>query len=48
MICEDEDLKSPSGFDLLDETLLIPCLDSGSILVYKLITPDNKATAEKK
>lgn len=48
VICEDEDLKSPSGFDLLDETLLIPCLDSGSILVYKLITSENKSVTKKK
>jgi len=40
VICEDEDLKSPSGFDLLDDTILIPCLDSGSILVYKLLTEE--------
>jgi hypothetical protein len=41
VVCEDEDLKSPSGFDLLDDTILIPCLDSGTILVYK-ITATNK------
>ncbi|HEX7413470.1 MAG TPA: hypothetical protein VF411_05440 [Bacteroidia bacterium] len=33
---ENEELKSPSGFDVLDDMLLVPCLDSGTILVYKL------------
>ena len=36
IVFEDERLKSPSGFDLLGDTLVIPCLDSGDILVYKL------------
>jgi len=36
IVLEDELLKSPSGFDLLENTLIIPCLDSGNILVYKL------------
>ncbi len=44
IICEDEDLKSPSGFDLTDDMLLIPCLDSGTILVYKIITPETATT----
>jgi hypothetical protein len=44
VVCEDEDLKSPSGFDLLDDIILIPCLDSGTILVYKLVTPETTAT----
>jgi hypothetical protein len=36
IVLEDEMLKSPSGFDLLENTLIMPCLDSGNILVYKL------------
>jgi WD40 repeat protein len=47
VVCEDEDLKSPSGFDLLDDTLLIPCLDSGTILVYKLMTPETTVTKKQ-
>jgi hypothetical protein len=46
VICEDEDLKSPSGFDILDDTMLIPCLDSGTILVYKLVTPETTTTKQ--
>ena len=33
---EDKILKSPSGFDILGDILVMPCLDSGDILVYKL------------
>lgn len=33
---EDERLKSPSGFDLQGDIIIIPCLDSGDVLVYKL------------
>jgi len=36
LLFEDEMLKSPSGFDLLGDTLVLPCLDSGDVLVYKL------------
>jgi hypothetical protein len=36
IIFEDAGLKNPSGFDILGDTLIMPCLDSGDILVYKL------------
>src|ERR1700757_1275697 len=36
VVFEDERLMSPSGFDLLGDTIVIPCLDSGDVLVYKL------------
>ena len=36
IVLEDEILKSPSGFDVLGDTLIMPCLDSGDVLVYKL------------
>lgn len=36
IVLEDEILKSPSGFDLLGDTMVLPCLDSGDVLVYKL------------
>ena len=37
VLYENPILKSPSGFDLKGNTLIVPCLDSGEILVYKLI-----------
>jgi hypothetical protein len=36
LLFENELLKSPSGFDLLGDTLVLPCLDSGDVLVYEL------------
>ncbi|MEO8761857.1 MAG: hypothetical protein ABI388_10355 [Bacteroidia bacterium] len=36
IVLEDELLQSPSGFDLLGDTLILPCLDDGDVLVYKL------------
>lgn len=36
IILEDEMLKSPSGFDVYENILIIPCLDSGDVLVFKL------------
>src|ERR1700756_4055769 len=36
IVFEDEMLKSPSGFDLLDDIIIVPCLDSGDVLVFKL------------
>ena len=36
VVFEDEMLKSPSGFDVYGDTFVVPCLDSGDILVFKL------------
>lgn len=36
LIYESPDLKSPSGFDIYNDTLVVPCLDSGDLLIYKL------------
>jgi hypothetical protein len=36
VVFEDEMLKSPSGFDVFGDTFIVPCLDSGDILVFKL------------
>ena len=35
LLSDNKDLKSPSDFDIYENTLLVPCIDSGEILVFK-------------
>ena len=35
LLSDSKDLKSPSDFDIYENTLLVPCIDSGEILVFK-------------
>ncbi len=35
ILTDNKDLKSPSDFDIYENTLLVPCIDSGEILVFK-------------
>lgn len=35
LLSEDPALKSPSDFDIYGSTLLVPCIDTGDILVYR-------------
>jgi hypothetical protein len=35
LLSDNKDLKSPSDFDIYENTILVPCIDSGEILVFK-------------
>jgi hypothetical protein len=35
LLSDNKDLKSPSDFDIYGNTLLVPCIDTGEILVFK-------------
>ncbi len=35
LLSENEALKSPSDFDILQDTMLIPCLDTGELILFK-------------
>ena len=35
ILSEHKDLKSPSDFDIYENTMLVPCIDTGEIMVFK-------------
>jgi hypothetical protein len=35
ILTDNKELKSPSDFDIYENTILIPCIDSGEIMVFK-------------
>jgi hypothetical protein len=35
ILSDNKDLKSPSDFDIYENTLLVPCIDTGEIMMFK-------------
>ena len=35
ILTDNKDLKSPSDFDIYENQILIPCIDTGEIMVFK-------------
>jgi hypothetical protein len=35
LLSDNKDLKSPSDFDIYEDTLLVPCIDTGEIMLFK-------------
>jgi hypothetical protein len=37
LLSDNKDLKSPSDFDIYNNTLLVPCIDTGEVMLFKWV-----------